>query len=87
MAVFTRREAPLDWRQLAATTVRAILASAAMAAIVLVVLAKIPKEAGLASQLTQVGVPILLGAAAYCGAYLLLGGRELGMLWSGRAED
>ena len=46
-----------------------------------------PSAGGLMSQLIRVGVPILLGAATYCGAYLLLGGRELGMLWSGRAED
>ena len=39
------------------------------------------------AKLTDVGVPILLGAVTYCGVYLLLGGRELGMLWSGNVED
>jgi putative peptidoglycan lipid II flippase len=87
MAIFSRRQAPLDWRQLAATTLRSILAAAAMAGVLCLALAQIPSPGGLMSQLIRVGMPILLGAATYCGAYLLLGGRELGMLWSGRAED
>jgi putative peptidoglycan lipid II flippase len=87
MAIFSRRQAPLDWRQLAATALRAILAAAGMAGVVCLVLTKMPSAAGLMGQLFRVGVPILLGTATYCGAYLLLGGRELGMLWSGRAED
>jgi putative peptidoglycan lipid II flippase len=87
MAIFSRRQAPLDWRALAATSARAILATSAMAGVVLLILPHMPSGSSLISQGIHVGVPIFLGAAAYCGAYLLLGGRELGMLWSGKVED
>ena len=46
-----------------------------------------PSGGRLLSQLVQVGVPMILGTAAYCGAYWLLGGRELGMLMGGRKDD
>ncbi len=87
MVIFSRRRTPLGWRLLAATSVRAILATSVMAGAVLFVLPYMPIDDRLMSQAIHVGVPILLGAAAYCVAYLLLGGRELGMLWSGKAED
>jgi putative peptidoglycan lipid II flippase len=87
MAIFSRRQAPLGWSQLAATSLRTILASGAMAGVVLFALPHMPTDRRLLSQAICVGVPVILGAAAYCGAYLLLGGRELGMLWSGQAED
>ena len=87
MAVFSRRQAPLHWPALAATTVRAILASLAMAGVVHFALPYMPSGGSLISRGVQVGVPIALGAAAYGVAYLLLGGRELGMLWSGQVED
>jgi putative peptidoglycan lipid II flippase len=86
-AIFSRRQAPLDWRALAATGVRAVLATLAMAGVVYLTFPYMPSGSGLASQGIRVGVPIVLGAAAYCGAYLLLGGRELGMIWSGKVED
>jgi putative peptidoglycan lipid II flippase len=87
MAKFSRRQAPLDWRALAATSVRALLATAAMAGVVCTILPHMPTGDRLIGQVTHVVVPIILGAAAYCGAYLLLGGRELGMLWSGKVEN
>ena len=58
-----------------------------MAGVVCLVLPYMPSGDRLVSQGIHVGVPIILGAATYCGAYLLLGGRELGMLWSGKVED
>lgn len=87
MAIFSRRQAPLGWRPLAATSARAVLATSIMAGAVLLVLPYMPSDGGLMSQTIHVGVPILLGAAVYCGVYLLLGGRELGMLVGGRTED
>ncbi len=86
-AIFSRRQAPLGWRCLAATAARAILATAAMAGVVYLVLPYMPSSDTLLAKLVHVGVPIFLGAATYCTAYLLMGGRELGMLWSGRVED
>jgi putative peptidoglycan lipid II flippase len=87
LALFSRRQAPLGWRCLSATTVRTILASGVMAAVVWYLLGLLPDAGGLLSQVIQVGVPIALGGLAYCGAYQLLGGREFGMLWSGRVEE
>jgi peptidoglycan biosynthesis protein MviN/MurJ (putative lipid II flippase) len=86
-ATFSRRQAPLGWRALAATSARAILATSAMAAAVYVVLPYMPMGDTFLAKFIHVGTPILLGTATYCGAYLLLGGRELGMLWSGKVED
>jgi putative peptidoglycan lipid II flippase len=88
IAIFSRRRAPLIWRSLAATAIRAILAALVMGTVVLfVVRAMAPDSGRLASQLLRVGVPLLAGMGAYCGAYLLLGGRELGMLLSGKIDE
>jgi putative peptidoglycan lipid II flippase len=87
MAVFSRRQAPLDWRSLTATTVRAMPATLVMAIAVYLVLPYMPVGDSLFAKMTLVGVPIVLGATAYCGTYLLLGGHEFGMLWSGRTEE
>jgi putative peptidoglycan lipid II flippase len=87
MAIFSRRQAPLAWPALAATSVRAVLATAAMAAAVCLILPYMLIRDTFVAKAIHVGVPILLGAGTYCGAYLLLGGRELGMLWSGKVED
>jgi putative peptidoglycan lipid II flippase len=87
MAIFSRRQAPLNWRALVATSVRAILATTAMAGAVYFILPYMPTSDTLLAKSTHVGVSVLLGAVTYCLAYLLLGGRELGMLWSGNVED
>jgi putative peptidoglycan lipid II flippase len=87
MAIFSRRHASLGWRPLLAAVTRAILSASVMAGIVCVTLAQLPSSGGLVSQLIRVGVPIGLGAVAYCGLYWLLGGRELGMLLSARIVD
>ena len=86
VVIFSRREAPLGWRRLAATTARTILATLVMGIVVYLTLVRMPEGGGLASQLVRVGVPLLFGMVTYCGAYLLLGGRELGMLWSGKTD-
>jgi putative peptidoglycan lipid II flippase len=86
-AIFSRRQAPLGWRQLIATTARTVLATLVMAGAVCGALQWIPAGARFTDQLMRVCVPIACGAGAYCGTYLLLGGRELGMLLSGRSDD
>jgi putative peptidoglycan lipid II flippase len=85
-AIFSRRQARLVWRQLAATALRASMATAAMAGVVYLALPYMPSGDRLASQAMRVAAPVVLGAAAYCGAYLLLGGRELGMLLTGKVD-
>lgn len=85
--LFARRQAPLGWRALTATTIRAVLASGAMAAVVWALFPYLPKADTLLAKSVVVAVPVLVGAATYGVAYLLLGGREFGMLWSGGGED
>ena len=85
--IFSRRQAPLGWRTLAATSARAILATSAMTGAVYVILPYMPMADSFVAKLIDVAAPIFLGAATYCGAHLLLGGRELGMLWSGKGDD
>ncbi|MEN6449018.1 MAG: lipid II flippase MurJ, partial [Thermoguttaceae bacterium] len=84
---FSRSEARLDWRQLSATTARTLVATAAMASAAYATLQWMPAKDSFADKLLQVGGPIACGMAIYCGVYLLLGGRELGMLLSGRSDE
>ena len=84
MAIFSRRQAPLAWRALAATSVRAILATVAMAGVVYLVACPMPSRRPVRRPSCRAWACRFSGCGAYCGAYLLLGGRELGMLWSGK---
>jgi putative peptidoglycan lipid II flippase len=88
IAIFSRRRAPLVWRSLAATALRTMLSTLVMVAVVRVVMAApLPSGDRLLGQLLRVGVPLAAGLAAYGAAYLLLGGRELGMLLSGSIDE
>jgi putative peptidoglycan lipid II flippase len=87
LVIFSRRHVPLGWRHLAATTARTVLATLVMAGVIYAVCTQLPNNDRLMNRLLQVGAPLSLGAAAYCGSYWLLGGRELGMLMSGRIVD
>jgi putative peptidoglycan lipid II flippase len=78
--LFSRRCAPLDWRQLFVTAVRSAAASAAMAAVLWLAMRCVPRGPRLTDQLVEVFVPVVLGGIAYLAAYRLLGGRELAML-------
>ena len=60
---------------------RTLAATALMAAAVMLSPCRTcPPASGCMSQVIRVGVPLALGASAYCGSYWLLGGRELSML-------
>ena len=83
-AIFSKRRAPLGWQSLAAVVGRTLLATVAMAGVVIWSLRWTSTDADLVSQLVRVFVPIGLGGAVYCLAYRLLGGRELGMLLRGK---
>jgi len=87
MAIFSRRQAPLGWRPLAATTLRTVAATCVMGLVVQFSLARMPEGGRLIVQAIRVGVPLALGVAAYGASHLLLGGRELGMLWHGEIVD
>ena len=80
MFLFSRRQASLGWRHLAATAARTCLATLLMAVTVRFAASLTPTAGGLLHEFLQVGVPIALGGAVYGIAYWLLGGRELGML-------
>jgi putative peptidoglycan lipid II flippase len=87
VVIFSRRQAPLRWRQLTATTARTLAATAAMAAAVLFCLAKLPAADSLKAQCLQLGAPLISGLAVYILAYLLMGGREFAMLLGGKDEE
>jgi len=78
--VFSVRCSSIDWRALGATAGRAVLATAAMAAVGLDALGWVAPTAGLGNEAARVFLPLVLSAAVYCGVYRLLGGRELGMI-------
>ena len=88
MAIFSRRRAPLLWRSLAATAMRTAVSTLAMAAAVqLVMRAPLSTSDRLMGQLLRVAAPLAAGMAVYGAVYLLLRGRELGMLLSGNIDD
>jgi putative peptidoglycan lipid II flippase len=85
--IFARRHAPLGGRVLLTTALRTILATMVMAAVVQLALTHLPSGPAITDRLISVAVPILLGGAAYCGFFRLLGGQELGMLFGGKTSS
>jgi putative peptidoglycan lipid II flippase len=83
-AIFSRRQAPLGWTELAATAARTIAATLLMAAVGYGTLGLIAPAGALVGKLVRVAVPVGMCGATYAIAYWLLGGRELGMLLTGR---
>jgi putative peptidoglycan lipid II flippase len=77
VAIFSFRRSALDWHALAATTIRSLLATAAMAVVGYAVLDHLPGTAGLRGELMRVVVPLAASLAAYFLVYALLGFREL----------
>jgi putative peptidoglycan lipid II flippase len=82
-AVFARRQTPLAWPALGATALRAALASAAMLAVGAAAMMAVPAGSALSARLLRVLLPLVAALASYFAVYRLLGGRELGMLFSG----
>jgi len=80
---FSWRKVRLPWPTLAATTLRALLATAVMMAVGLLVLDVIPPSLSLTTRLLRVLLPLAAALATYFPLYRLLGGRELGMLLTG----
>ena len=70
----------------AVSTGKTVLASAVMAATVLLVLQLHPAGASLSSRAMTVLLPCLAGAAAYFAAAWMLGVREMRVLWGGSLE-
>jgi putative peptidoglycan lipid II flippase len=87
VVLFSRRLAPLRWRQLTVTIARTLLATAAMTAAVLFCLAKLPAADSLKARCLQLAVPLVSGVVVYVLAYLLMGGREFAMLLGGKDEE
>ena len=58
--IFSRRQAPLGWRTLAATSARAILATSAMTGAVYVILPYMPMADSFVAKLIDVAAPIFL---------------------------
>jgi len=85
-AIFSRRKSPLDWRALAGTAARTILATLLMAGAGYTTLALIPPAPGLANELARVFVPIISSTAVFFSACWFLKGGELQLLLGGREE-
>mgnify|MGYP000045518886 CR=1 FL=1 len=77
VALLVRRRIPLEWTPLAATAVRTIVATGAMAAATAALLWHLEPKPEIVTKLMRVVVPVLFGIATYCAAYLLVGRREL----------
>ncbi|HTQ38361.1 MAG TPA: murein biosynthesis integral membrane protein MurJ [Pirellulales bacterium] len=78
--LFSKFHVPLVWRRLTATTVRSIVASAAMAAVSLLVLHSIPYHAGAWNACLRVVAPIMACVAVYGGVLTMIGRTEWGDL-------
>ena len=87
LAALFFHKACLDVRPLLLTIVRAVVATAIMAWLVVWVDDQLPEVDTMVHRLLQVGIPATAGAAVYCTVYRLLGGREFDMLLSGRSEE
>jgi putative peptidoglycan lipid II flippase len=87
MAIFSRRLAHLDWLALSGTTLRTLASTLIMTVVVYLVLGQIPDSHRLTTQFLRLFAPLSAGLIAYCAAYLLLGGRELGMLLHGKSDE
>jgi putative peptidoglycan lipid II flippase len=72
----------LDWRGLAATGARSLLATGVMSAVCLAALWMIPARPGILGEGAALGVPILLAVLAYFAAARWLEIEELGLLFS-----
>jgi putative peptidoglycan lipid II flippase len=81
--LFGRKYASLRWKELIATTMRTLFASAFMAVVCYFLLAWLPVENRFSIKLMRVGVPVVSGALVYITIYRLVGGREISMLWTG----
>lgn len=77
VAIFSRRKSALDWRAMAATTARTVLATLVMAQAGYAVLDRLPATAGVTNELARVLVPLVVSVAAFFAIYAILGWREL----------
>jgi len=80
VTLFAKYHTPLGWRDIGATIARSLAGCVLMGALVLAVLSRLPDSAGTLHQAVRMCVPATLGAAAYLGFNLLLGGQELRLL-------
>jgi putative peptidoglycan lipid II flippase len=78
--LFVKKHASLPWKELIATTLRTLAASAIMAAVCCFTLSLLPPDARFGGKLLRVAAPVALGMSAYFVFYRLFGGRELSML-------
>jgi putative peptidoglycan lipid II flippase len=79
IAVVSRRDVPLDWKRLAGTGLRTIVAAAAMAIVGYAVLHVIPAPLALGGKLAQVFAPFAACVLVYLAVHAVLGGGDLRM--------
>jgi putative peptidoglycan lipid II flippase len=83
MWLFSRKHASLRSKELIASSLRTIIASAIMAIVCYLALAWLPADDRKMIKLLRVAVPVFLGSTVYLGVFRLIGGREISMLWTG----
>jgi len=83
-AIFSRQKSPLNWRAVALTTARTVLATLVMVQVGNAVLERLPDTAGAANELARVLIPLVVSTVAFFAVYAVLGWRELGNLLGGR---
>jgi len=79
--IFSSRKTGLNWRELIATTARALFATTLMGIACYTLLQFIVIDPGLVNEIVRVFVPLGVGAIVYFAAFWGCGGREMGMLF------
>jgi len=74
--LFSKRHVQLEWRKLAVTALRAVVAAAVMGVVCFAALRWIPEREGTWNALMRVGVPMVVGAAAYVEILAIMGRSE-----------
>jgi putative peptidoglycan lipid II flippase len=73
---FSRRRVPLLWQSVAATALRAIIGSAALAAVCLILLSVIPIADGIGNRCLRLVAPLAAGAVVYLSILAIIGRRD-----------
>jgi putative peptidoglycan lipid II flippase len=87
LAVFSRRQSHLGWTVLMTTVARTMIATATMALAGYLTLQAIPEVNRLTYEMARVLGPLAVGLAVYLGTLLLIGRRELSVLWAAEKDN
>ncbi len=83
---FSRAHAALDWRGLAGSTLKATVATAALATVVVLISPVAPAGARIANGAARLALATIAGGAAFFAVLWALDSDELAMLWPGASR-